>query len=102
MNGDGVADFIIGAVGDRSNSAEGYVIFGSANGFPAIFDIVSEFGPSLLDGTNGFAFDSDTFPSSETQSSTSISVSGAGDFNGDGIDDIIVGTPGHNGGRASS
>lgn len=42
-----------------------------------------------LDGTDGFRLDGAT-----PRGWTGSGVSGAGDFNGDGIDDLIVGTPG--------
>ena len=83
VNGDGIDDLIIGAFApDRSGSlstSESYVVFGKRSGFAASMDL------STLDGTNGFrldAIDADDF---------SGSVSGAGDVNGDGFDDIIIG-----------
>src|SRR5438128_8710591 len=45
-----------------------------------------------LDGTNGF-----TIYGAETRDASGFSVSGAGDVNGDGFDDIIVGARGANG-----
>ena len=43
-----------------------------------------------LDGTNGFVVNG-----IDAQDKSGRSVSGAGDFNGDGIDDIIIGAPGY-------
>ena len=69
VNGDGLADLIIG-----SNSSERYVVFGNAAGFGASFD------PTTLDGTNGFRLKGGL-----------TDQAGAGDINGDGIDDLILG-----------
>ncbi len=84
INGDGVDDLIVGARGEDSNSisyaGQSYVVFGSTSGFPANLALVD------LDGSNGFALNGiNEFDNSGT------SVSGAGDINGDGIDDLIIG-----------
>ena len=79
VNGDGFADLIVGAYGsDRYGDlyGAGYVVFGKATGFPANFDL------SALNGANGFKLDGD---------SIGYAVSSAGDINGDGFDDILVG-----------
>lgn len=81
INGDNIDDLIIGAVyadgNDFDNRGESYVVFGKNTGFTSSLDL------STLDGTNGFIL-------SGSNSSSGSSVSGAGDVNGDGIDDIIV------------
>ncbi|WP_048321007.1 integrin alpha, partial [Crocosphaera watsonii] len=83
VNGDGIDDFIIGAYGAEPNgnrfAGETYVIFGSES-----------FGNTLnlssLDGNNGFVINGiDEFDNS------GFSVSNAGDINGDGFDDLIIG-----------
>ncbi|MDF5739469.1 integrin alpha [Nostoc sp. S13] len=75
INGDGINDLIIGA----EYSFESYVVFGGTNlGSGGTFDL------SSLNGTNGFLINGIT---------ASSSVSNAGDVNGDGIDDLIIGTP---------
>ena len=90
VNGDGIDDVIIGArLADANGlfrAGSSYVVFGrdtNAEGaFPDIFAL------SSLDGTNGFRLNgiaADDYAGS--------SVSGAGDVNGDGMDDIIVGAP---------
>ena len=86
VNGDGIGDLIIGAYcadpGGRKSAGESYVVFGSAAGFGPSMDL------SGLNGANGFAvsgIDADDI--------SGISVSAAGDVNGDGIDDLIVGAP---------
>ena len=87
VNGDGIDDIIIGAPfsdpGGVSGAGESYVLFGATGGFSASFDL------SDLDGSNGFVINgvaADDFAGS--------AVNGAGDINGDGIDDIIVGATG--------
>lgn len=86
INGDGFDDLSIGAHqaegdgGTYSDSGETYVVFGKANGFPARLDLGS------LDGTNGFRIDGIGIGDE-----SGISVAGAGDINGDGFDDLIIG-----------
>ena len=84
INGDGINDFIIGASNATSNgntfAGASYVVFGSNQGFAANLNLTD------LDGRNGFVIngiDESDFSGS--------SVSGAGDINGDGIDDFIIG-----------
>ena len=83
VNGDGIDDLIIGAsylgtFGNRT-PGESYVIFGNDGGFSSSLDL------SNLNGTNGFAI------RGIDQNDGAISVCGAGDVNGDGIDDLIIG-----------
>jgi len=87
VNGDGIDDLIIGAYrtsqDGRSNVGASYVVFGNKKGFDASFEL------SHLDGSNGFVIngvDADDF--------AGTSVSSAGDVNGDGIDDLIIGASG--------
>ena len=83
VNGDGFADLIVGAYSASPNgSASGasYVVFGQASGFAANIDL------SSLDGTTGFKL------SGEAAGDLSgVSVASAGDVNGDGFADLIVG-----------
>ncbi len=83
VNGDGFDDLIIGAVGTDPNgdsSGSSYVIFGKSMGFDAQIDL------SSLDGNNGFRLDGE-----HEDDFSGSSVSSAGDVNGDGFDDVIVG-----------
>jgi hypothetical protein len=50
---------------------------------------ISSFELSSLDGTNGF-----TINGIDGGDSSGFSVSGAGDVNGDGFADVIIGAPG--------
>ena len=82
VNGDGFDDIIVGGRFNNSTGAA-YVVFGGVGGFPATIDV------SALNGVNGFAI-----PGLTSDSLTGESVSSAGDLNGDGLADIIVGAPG--------
>jgi hypothetical protein len=82
VNGDGVDDVIIGAFGANPTGAGGgasYVVFGRTTPFPAAFDM------STLDGTNGFRL------IGAAGDLSGVSVSSAGDMNGDGLSDVIIG-----------
>jgi hypothetical protein len=82
VNGDGYADVIIGAIlnddgGDSAGKA--YVIFGGPTGFDSIdLDNLQPSDGFAIQGGSAFDF-------------AGLSLSGAGDVNGDGFDDVIVG-----------
>ncbi|MEM7052990.1 MAG: integrin alpha [Pseudomonadota bacterium] len=87
VNGDGIDDLIIGASDADSNgngSGSSYLVFGrdaaSVGNFPSVIAL------SSLNGTTGFRLDGQA-----VDDRSGISVSGAGDINGDGVDDLIVG-----------
>ena len=84
VNGDGIDDVIVGAryadPNGISRAGANYVVFGTADGFLPSLDVAA------LDGTNGFAING-----VNPQDYSGVSVSGCGDFNGDGIDDVVVG-----------
>ena len=78
VNGDGFGDMLIGAPG-RSSGQRAYVVFGTS-------------APSDVDvgtlGGGGFAL------SSETAVGVGRAVAGAGDFDGDGLADLVIGGEG--------
>ena len=85
VNGDGIADLLIGAPFADSNGSLGgssFVVFGRVDGFVARLDL------SALDGSNGFRLTGTT-----AFDRSGYSVAGAGDINGDGFDDLLVGAP---------
>ena len=82
INGDGVDDVIIGAPFAGNQAGAAYVVFGSRTPFGPSFDL------SDLTGANGFRIGA---PGATAR--TGYSVASAGDVNGDGIDDLIVGSP---------
>lgn len=85
VNGDGFADLIVGAYLGNSggmSSGQAYVIFGKASGYNSIFAL------STLTPSAGFMIQGDA-----AGDWAGLSVSGAGDVNGDGISDIVVGAP---------
>ncbi|MEO8376880.1 MAG: integrin alpha [Candidatus Sumerlaeota bacterium] len=90
VNGDGFADIIIGAP-NPSHTGNGfgnaYVVFGGAS----LPSLISE---DQIGVTNpGFAIPGLDLGLPNTSPRVGFSVSGAGDFNGDGLSDVIVGAP---------
>jgi hypothetical protein len=81
INGDGLADLIVGAIHASPNggihAGESYVVFGKTSSSPV--DLGSMKGAGFrIDGINAGDL-------------SGRSVSGAGDVNGDGMDDLIIG-----------
>jgi len=83
VNGDGLADLVVGAFradpGGDSGAGESYVVFGKVEA--TTVDLANL-------GTGGFRIDG-----IDANDFSGYSVSGAGDVNGDGLADLIVGAP---------
>ncbi|CAC9637578.1 beta strand repeat-containing protein, partial [bacterium endosymbiont of Bathymodiolus sp. 5 South] len=83
VNGDGLDDLIVGAWGSgQSDTGKSYVVFGKANSsainLSAIADASNPLGGFVINGEAASDY-------------SGYSVSSAGDVNGDGLDDLIVG-----------
>jgi hypothetical protein len=77
VNGDGLADVIVGTPYNSANAGAAYVVFGKSDGGPIDVNNL---------GSNGFAF------KGLAEEFAGYSVGSAGDINGDGLADLIVGT----------
>ncbi|CAN0581785.1 unnamed protein product, partial [Ectocarpus sp. 12 AP-2014] len=75
INGDGIDDLVVGDY----QADKVHVVFGTTTGFDPTLDLAT------LDGTDGFSL------TGAPGDHAGISVSGAGDVNGDGIEDLIIG-----------
>lgn len=83
VNGDGYADALVGAPGasnGQANEGQAHLYYGSATGLPA--------APSL------------TLEANVANARFGESVASAGDVNGDGYADVVVGAPGNSPGSA--
>jgi len=89
VNGDGLADVIVGAQGVNTFTGAAYVVFGKAT--------TSSVSLAAL-GAGGFRIDG-----AAMNDVAGSSVAGAGDVNHDGLADVVVGAPGaSNNARATS
>ncbi|MGA9382431.1 MAG: integrin alpha, partial [Phormidium sp.] len=79
INGDGIDDLIVALASTNSETGKSYVIFGSSKGFASRINL------SQLNGNNGFTI------LNNIDGNSISSVSGAGDVNGDRIDDLTLG-----------
>ena len=86
VNGDHYDDLIIGAPASdpvgRADAGSAYVVFGSAN-------LAGTLNLSSLNGSNGFRLDG-----AAAGDGAGTSVTGAGDVNNDGLDDVMIGATG--------
>ena len=82
VNGDGIGDILVGDTTNSNKPGAVYVIFG-VDGNRADLDV------SELDGSNGFVINGVT-----ADDQLGFAVSNAGDMNGDGFDDFVIGGPG--------
>jgi hypothetical protein len=80
VNGDGLSDVIVGALFASDSAGASYVVFGKSGS--ASVDLAAL-------GGGGFRIEG-----AHTGDYSGASVSGAGDTNGDGLADVIVGAPG--------
>jgi len=94
VNGDGFDDFIVGARqnndGGSDNEGAAYVFFGASN-LSGTFDM-----------GGGVQSPNVTIFGKATTDLLGNGIAGAGDVNGDGIDDIIVGAPNNNDGGTNN
>ena len=91
VNGDGLDDIIIGAYRADPNgrdSGASYVVFGKTDGGDVTLAEIDN-----GDTDEGFVINGGFIPSGLTGEHSGISVSDAGDVNGDGLDDVIIGAP---------
>ncbi|AYQ55815.1 alpha integrin [Bathymodiolus thermophilus thioautotrophic gill symbiont] len=83
VNGDGLDDLIVGANNadptGKTNAGKSYVVFGKINESAVNLSVIAS-------GTGGFVINGEN-----TEDYSGLSVSSAGDINGDGLDDLIVG-----------
>ena len=84
VNADGIDDLIIGAPNFDHERGASYVVYGKTGGR-------EEVNLSDFDGNTLLGF---RFRGRSQNDKTGWSVSAAGDVNADGIDDVIIGTPG--------
>ena len=83
LNGDGIDDIIVGdpeaSPGGLTAAGQAFIVFGRSGPFPAEVDVLS------LDGSDGFAIVGEA-----ADDRAGNAIAAAGDFNGDGIDDVAM------------
>ena len=96
VNGDGYTDLIVGANrGDDGgrDAGEAYVVFGKASDSSDPFGSLDSSGRRVIDLTSLAVEDGFIIRGDAEYNYAGMSVSGAGDVNGDGFADLIVGAP---------
>lgn len=86
VNGDGIADFVVGACYANDKAGQSYVVLGSQERWSRSVGLNDYNGTRGFNGTNGFVFNGIS-----AGDFSGVAVSGAGDINGDGLGDILVG-----------
>ena len=85
INGDGLADLVIGApfapVGSAGTAGQTYVVFGRQGGFGAAINLAD-----IAAGKGGFVLTGEA-----ADDLSGVSAAAAGDLNGDGFDDLVIG-----------
>jgi hypothetical protein len=79
INGDGLADLIVGTPGSFADAGHSYVVFGKID--TAAIDL-----SGIAAGRGGFVIIGES-----ADDYSGINVAGAGDINGDGLADLLVG-----------
>ena len=81
-NGDGIDDLVVSGIVSTTDGSAGsaYVVYGTTDGFPDLFDIRD------LNASQGFRI-------SGPASRVDQRLAGSGDFNGDGLSDLVVTAP---------
>ena len=83
VNGDGLDDLVIGAIYGNNQTGQSYLVYGRPSGSPL-------FGSLNLANVGG-SMTGAAFNGIESGDRTGRSVSGAGDINGDGLADLLIG-----------
>jgi hypothetical protein len=92
VNGDGLADLVVGAPKFSSGGllspliGKSYVVFGKTNGSTVNLS-------SIVNGIGGFVINGEGASNDQFGDRSGYSVSGAGDINGDGLADLVIGAP---------
>ena len=84
LNGDGIDDVIVGGYGANANAGVAYVVYGNTTGGNITLSSGS------IASSQGFKI------SGDAAAWFGNSVSNAGDLNGDGLSDLVIGAPAAN------